>query len=101
MLRGLRTRTLSTAAVDVRSYKGHALVHVGRDGATGDLALVIEHSDTGTGGWTNTGVAIPAGSAVAGAELTVEVNVDKFKRFIRLGSASVGDAVLVAQFDGH
>lgn len=103
MLRGLKPLSLGTTAVDARSFKGKALVHVARGAATGNLSLVIEHSDTGTGGWT-TGktVTFKEGSNLAGAEAFAEIDVDGFKRYIRKAAASVGDsAVIVAQVDGY
>lgn len=104
MLRGLKTKTLGTAALDVRQFKGRAYVHVARGAATGNLVLSIEHSDDGTT-WTATGagaVAFPAGTVLTGAEATAEILVDKYKRYIRKATASVGDvAVLVAKSDGY
>lgn len=98
MLRGLKTLSLTATAVEVKNYAGHALLHVNRDGATGDLATVIEHSDTGSGGWTNSGaIVLTPETDLAGATARAEIDMDKFKRFIRLGSASVGDVTIVAQ----
>lgn len=103
MLRGLKTLTLGTTAVDARSFKGHALALVTRGAATGNLSLVIEHSDSGTGGWTNAGaITFKAGTDLAGAEGAAEIDMDKFKRYIRKGAATVGDFVaLVPQVDGY
>ena len=103
MLRGLKPVTLGTAAIDARSFKGHALVHVARGAAVGNLALTIEHSADGSTGWTDAqAVTFKAGSNLAGAEAYAEIDMDKFKRYIRKKSSSVGDsAVIVAQVDGY
>lgn len=104
MLRGLKPITLGTTpAVDARSFKGHALVHVARGEATGNLSLVIEHSADGSTGWADAQtVTFKDGSNLAGAEAFAEIDMDKFKRFIRKKSTSVGDsATLVAQVDGY
>ncbi len=98
MLRGLKTLSLTATAVEVKNYAGHALLHVARDGATGDLATVIEHSDDGSTNWTNSGAIVLTGDPnLAGATARAEIDMDKFKRFIRLGAASVGDVTIVAQ----
>lgn len=98
MLRGLKTLTLATAAIDVRGFSGHGLLHVTRDGGTGDLATVIEHSDNGTTGWTDSGaIVLTPETNLAGTTARAELDVDKFKRFIRLGASSVGEATLVLQ----
>jgi hypothetical protein len=99
MLRGLKVFNLGTTAVDVRTYSGHALLHVLRGADSGNLNPVIEHSDTGTGGWTDSGaVAFPAGTDLLAAEAVAEIDMDKFKRYIRYGTSSVGDvATVVAQ----
>lgn len=103
MLRGLKPTTLGTTAIDARSFKGHALVLLARGAATGNLAMTIEHSDNGTSGWaTAQAVTFKAGSNLAGAEAYAEIDMDKFKRYIRKASTSVGDfAALVAQVDGY
>lgn len=104
MLRGLKTTTLGTTpVVDARAFKGHALVHVARGAATGNLSLVIEHSADGSTGWSDAKtVTFKAGSNLAGAEAFAEIDMDGFKRYIRKKSTSVGDtAVLVAQVDGY
>lgn len=98
MLRGLKTLSLTTTAVNVQNFSGHALLHVARDGATGNLNPIIEHSDNGTSGWVaGPVVTFPAGTDLSGAQATAEIDMDAFKPFIRLGSASVGDVTLVAQ----
>jgi hypothetical protein len=103
MLRGLKTITLGTTAISARSFKGRGLIHLARGAATGNLALVIEHSDNGTSGWVNSGaITFPAGTDLTGASGAVEVDMDKFKPFIRRGTGTVGDvAVVVAQVDGY
>lgn len=103
MLRGLKPVSLGTTAVDARSFKGHALAHVTRGDGVGNLSLVIEHSDTGTGSWTDAKtVTFKAGSNLAGAEAYAEIDMDGFKRYIRKESSSIGDSVvLVAQVDGY
>lgn len=103
MLRGLKTLTLGTAAINARSFKGRALIHLARGAGTGNLSLVIEHSDNGTTGWTNAGaITFPTGTVLTGDQAAVEVDMDKFKQFIRKGAASIGDtAVVVAQVDGY
>lgn len=98
MLRGLKTISLTATAVEVKNLAGHALLHVNRDGATGDLATVIEHSADGSTGWTSAeAVVLTPETNLAGATARAEIDMDKFKRFIRLGSASVGDVTIVAQ----
>lgn len=99
MLRGLKTISLTATAVDVTNYSGHALLHVARDGATGDLSPVIEHSADGSTGWTASGVVLTyaPGTSLAGAQAQAEFDVDGLKKFIRLGASSVGDVTLVLQ----
>lgn len=103
MLRGLKPLALNTTPVDVRSLKGHALVHLARGAATGALALVIEHSDTSAGTYTSVGtIPFADGTVTTGPQAVAEVDVDGFKRFIRLGAATNGGtAVIVGQADGN
>ncbi|WP_157785175.1 hypothetical protein [Bradyrhizobium yuanmingense] len=99
MLRGLKTLSLTATAVDVTNYSGHGLLHVARDGATGALNPIIEHSADGTT-WTASGVVLTwaPGTVLATADqASAEFDVDGLKKFIRLGAASVGDVTLVLQ----
>jgi len=87
------TATGNGSAVDVRPYKGHALLVLNSsatEASDNTLNVKVQHSADGSTGWTDTGVAFAqVGNAAASAQV-VEVNVDRFKRYIRVVSTLAG-----------
>lgn len=73
------------AAVDVTNYIGKALLHLDASataGADNTLDVKLQHSADGTS-WADAGVAFAQVTNAAASLQTVEVDVDRFKKYVR------------------
>lgn len=87
--------TGASAAVDTADFHGQAKLLLNTNAPTGggSVAFKITHSDTVGGTYTDSGVAFAA--ATAASNQALDVNADRFKRFVKIDYTLSGGATAI------
>ncbi|HKY46142.1 MAG TPA: hypothetical protein VJM50_23830 [Pyrinomonadaceae bacterium] len=85
------TATSNEGAVLVNKYSGEARLTLSSSGggASTTMDVKIQHSDDGSTGWTDSGVAFQRVENTAYTQ-SIGVNVDRFKKYIRVAQTVAG-----------
>lgn len=85
--------TTNGAAVNIVEFQGvcQVVLTTSATGGSGQTSTVkIQHSDDGSTGWTDTGLAFAATDHTADATLSLTTNVDQYKKFLRAVTTLAG-----------
>lgn len=84
--------TGASAAVDIVNFHGQGKLILNTNAPTGggSVAFKITHSDTQAGTYTDSGVAFA--NVTAASNQAIDVNVDRFKRFVKVDYTLSGGA---------
>lgn len=94
------TATATGAAVDIKNVSGHALLVLNSSATNtaGNTSVTkIQHSADGSTGWTDSGVALTAVTSAGASNQSMEIDMDQFKRFIRVVDTLAGTTPAVTR----
>jgi hypothetical protein len=86
--------TVTSANFDLQTYEGFALLVQNKGTGTGTLDGKLQHSDDGSTGWTDTGLAFTQAGTGAGVQ-ALSFDTKSLKRFVRyVGTIATGPHLL-------